>query len=532
MAVCTTEITPTDMRAPAGGARRAHPRLALGFGPPPWLCPLLACSVAWLAFRIVFFVGLVGSDDLYLLRYAALWDRAPANGWEARLVGNLLTWVCLKAFGFSETAAVLPSILASFALLATVVAYCVRQVGERAGYWAGLAVAALPLDVEMATQVSPHTLMSAWMAVGTVALIAGAGSRRWRYVSAICLPLGVVTHLAGVYYVAALLAAALVLDRHRYGRAAVTVVLGGVLFVLADMVLFQLMFGDPLLRFRLCAGAAAEGRSITPLTPDGSLNLTFLWWPIIHLWFSKPFGLLLLVVLGLGSWNWRSLDTGMRVLLLTTTLTWLWISYGSIVPWDYRPFERMMRYLQPASFAIVVLFATLVAGTRHARFGFAVGGPALAVCVVNLLAGGSWDQSVPTSRELLRYAQRHPDVPYVTDHRTLNEMFVIAGMRATANVSTTADVEPWKLFDRAASPEKAGNTPPCDAVLVNPLNSARSNAFQEFVATHAGPVQFETAPVYRTLCRILPPLKRYSWAVKRPPARVLACQAGAPQQMD
>ena len=88
----------TGPHAPYGDSKRRSNRAR-------WICVFALCFVVWLTMRMVFFVGVTGSDDMYYLRYAALWDRTLTDHWEARLLGNALTAVSLRLFGLTEVAA-------------------------------------------------------------------------------------------------------------------------------------------------------------------------------------------------------------------------------------------------------------------------------------------------------------------------------------------------------------------------------------------------------------------------------------------
>ncbi|MHC4697674.1 MAG: hypothetical protein ACYTFA_13130, partial [Planctomycetota bacterium] len=189
-----------------------HGGAALGHATRRWLVLLVLCLALWALMRIVFFVGVAGSDDMYYMRYAALWDRAPVNHWEARLLGNALTASAMTAFGRTEAAAVLPSFAASLAVLGCVLYWCRKYGTYRQACWAGVFLAVLPIDVEMASTISPHTIMAAMLGVGTLAFLREPSSAVSRIVAAVLISLGVITHFAGIYYVAALVLAALCVD--------------------------------------------------------------------------------------------------------------------------------------------------------------------------------------------------------------------------------------------------------------------------------------------------------------------------------
>lgn len=496
--------------------------------PSGWIAVAATCLVVWLLMRVLFFVGITGSDDLYVLRYAMLWDRIPVNGWETRLLSNAMTAASIRLFGYSELASALPSLAASLTILVCVLAYCRRYGNVRSAWWAGLLVAVLPLDVDMATSVSSHTIMSAWMAVGTLAFLRAPESKRAGYLGALCLSMGLVTHLAGVYYVASLVIASLWIDRRRYGIPTVTTALACVVVVATDLAVFSIAFDDPLLRFRLSLGAMATEQPIMPKV-NGTFNLAFVLWPIRNALYSKAFGLTLVVVLIGGWWSRRRLDPSARILLITVTLVWVWMSFGSSVPWVYRPFERIMRYLQPASLALAVLFASVVTIHPGRRLPRVVGPAVLAACVLNLLGSGTWDQNVHVSKELLAYVRCHPQMNFVTDYHTLNEMYVANGVRTIPNVATTDDVKPSRLLDSRAARLSADEVGACDAILVNPLNVDRTPAFTEVILKHGDRLRYETQPTYRRICWLAPWLRNQPWGLRKPPARVLDCvPSGAP----
>ncbi len=526
--------------------------------------------------RTLFFGGIAGSDDMYYMRFAAEWGRAPVSNWEARLLGNGLTAASMALFGRSEIAAVLPSLAASLAILGSVLYWCrwgarspcgekslAHPSGQssalRQALWGGLLVAVLPLDVDMGTTISPHTIMAALMVVGTVAFLKAPHSRPAAFIGPIFLSLGVVTHFTGVYYVASLAGAALIVDRRRYLSPVVATIIVGVVVLAADVGVFHLAFDDAFLRLRTCFAETHFIKPIMPHTADGAFNPEYLIWPIRNLLFSKALGVALVVVLIAGLWSYRRLEPTGRILTATMALYWLWISFGSEVPWSYVPFDRISRFLQPLTFAVAVVFASVVATSsrriancelrspkeskqrsqrllpyfRRSLFMIrysarrslspAVGGVVLAVCVLNLLGSGSWGQNVHISRELLAYAGQHPQRMFVTDYHTLNEMYMVGGLTTLPNVATTDDVRPSKLLDHSARRIPATDLAKCDDILVNPLNLGRTPAFEKHMRGRVGRLRFETPASYRMICDLLPPLRRYPWSVRKPPARVFEC---------
>ena len=492
---------------------------------------LVVCAAVWAVVRAIFFTGLAGSDDLHYLRFAAMWDRAPANHWEARLLGNALTWLALVLFGRSEPAAVLPSLIASLTLLGCALYASHRYVGHRAAWWAGLLVALLPIDVYLSTTISPFTIMTALMSVGTLALLDAPNSKRARILAAACLSLGVIAHLSGVYYVAALLGTALCLDRRRYLGVAISTITALVIVATLDVAVFHFVFDDAFGRFRVCLADTGDRNPIMPTTPDGRVNPRFVTLPVLMLIFSKAFGISLLATLVAGAVMYRRLSHPLRLLWLSAVVLWLWMSYGSQIPWAYRPFWRMSRFLHPLTLAVAVLFgATLGARFMFRRPGIEflrrrVFGPAvLGICLLNLLGSGSWGQNVKISRELLDYVTANPSKRFLTDYRTLNEMYLLGGVSHLPYVAA-GPTNRSRLLDRDATIAQQPHPLDFDEILINPLNLRRTPAFANFVEINSGELRLETTPAYRPICELFRPLRRFAWAVRKPSARVVSFEA-------
>ena len=81
---------------------------------------LALCVAAWLAVTVFYWIGYVGTDDLFYARYAYLFHRAPINWWEFRIPAILAIRGSFLAFGPTEFAACLPSLLASLAIAGSV----------------------------------------------------------------------------------------------------------------------------------------------------------------------------------------------------------------------------------------------------------------------------------------------------------------------------------------------------------------------------------------------------------------------------
>lgn len=487
-----------------------------------WLAVIVGCTALWLAMRVVFFLGLEGSDDLFHVRYAALLNHAPINHWEARLIANGLIAAAIRLFGQTEWAAVLPCMLAPLVVQFTVYYACWRYATVRHAAWAGLIAAVAPVNVNLATVVSAYPIMAALMMVGTFALGEAPTSRRARWVAACALATGCIVHLYGVYYLALLSLAAMVVNRRRFFQPLMGVCLACIVAFACDMMAFYVLTGNPLGRVHILAG--------THLGSDDAcgypaFDLVFVLQPLAEFLFNRSFGLAAVVAAVYGIMRYRRLDASMRLLLVSSALFWLFLYYGSQVPWQYRPIWRYPRYHHPETLTVAVFCAAALVEWRP-RLGRLAPLLVPASCVLILTCAGDWGQSTRISRDLLAYVQQHPQSRFVTDFHTANEMYILAGLRTPANIVTTGTCRKSYLLDRDLPRMAARDLQPTDRILVNPLN-ARAERAADFAAWLAAlPPAWqsvhESPPAYRDICTLLPPLKALPWAVRRPASKVLA----------
>lgn len=489
---------------------------------------IVICTLAWALMRYVFFTGIAGSDDIHYIRFAAMWDRVPVNHWEARLLGNALTGISMWLFGRSELAFALPSLAASLTILVCAMYAAHRYAGNSAVWWSGLLAAVLPIDVYLATTVSPFIIMTAFLSVGTLAYLNASQSKVSRIIAAVSLALGVVTHLSGIYYVAALAVAGLWLDRRRYAGVIAMTIVAGLVVIAIDVGIFHFLYDDAFVRYRICLADIGDRNPIMPITFDGTINTKFITWPVFLLLFSKAFGVSLSVTLLAAGLAYRRLPHALRLVWIMSSILWLWTSYGSQIPWAYQPFWRMSRFLHPLTLAMTLMFGATITAYPALRtyapnfLRTRVLGPfVVMVCLLNLLASGSWGQNARISRELLDYARAHPDTRFLTDYHTLNEMHILNDVQSLPNVATFGDAIRFRILDPGAPFASPNDLSDYDEILINPLNLEKTPAFTKLVESSGGELRFETEPAYRPICRLLPPLRRFTWAVRKPPARVV-----------
>ena len=391
-------------------------------------------ALLWLLVTALCWVGYTGEDDLFYARYAYLFHRPPIVWWEFRMPAILAIRGSFLVFGPTEFAAAFPSLVASLAIMASV-AWIVGW--PRTLTWqsqsAMVLAALIPIDVSFRSYPSANQIAAGLMALGSVCML--KGGRRVPVIGAALLALAFMTHEISFFYVALFCATLLAFDWRRFFRPVVwCVALSGALAV-AEAATYAVVLHDPLARWK--TSAATTTTVEIGSDPDvGIQGVRFFLWPIQNLIISKQFGIDLLVLLVAGTVAWRRLTRDHKALLVATFAVFLWFGYGSQVPWAYKPLYREYHYYNCLTLGIVALLPLAVgfALSHRPRLAQSIVGAAIAVHVLSLAATGRWGANVKVSRELLQYAQSHPDQHFVTDVNTMNQMYTLNAFRLPDNI--------------------------------------------------------------------------------------------------
>lgn len=489
----------------------------------PTVAAFLLLFAVWCLMRFGFAVGYAGSDDLHHIRFAASWDRAPANHWESRLLANAIIGASFHALGRSEFGALLPAAIASLVTGVLVVGVAWRWLGAGPALIAASLLAVLPIDVESATSVSAFPPMFACLTAGTILLLEHPDEGRRRWAGAALVAVAVLFHYGALVYAAGLVIGGwLALRRRWFWPAGAIICAIGVALAL-EATVFLTAYSDPTLGFRAAAAQQSSENPDVPLFINASINPAFLAWPIAQGLYSKAFGPLLVIAVAMIVVQRRTLPRPLLAVVIVACVQWLWTSYGSQVPWEYKPFWRMTRFWLPVAPAAVLVCA---AGYRKYPRRAVVACGVVAVCsVVNLAASGPWGQSVAASRELLARAETAEASRFVVDRHTANEMFVLNGCQPVARLCTTEGAEPWKLFDRDIPRLGLSDLRSGDVLLVNPINLQCEPAFRRWVSDFDHRSLWVGESELRSIVRVVPWLRESSWAVRRPPSSMLAWSA-------
>jgi hypothetical protein len=486
-----------------------------------WRCclALLVAVACWLAITRYFWVGYAGADDLFYARYAFLFHREPINWWESRLPAILAMRTAFFWFGPSEFAAALPTLIAAFAGTAAIAWYVrwPQHLNWQTNATVLLAIT-LPLDATFRTVPGAAYMAAGLLTVGSVCIL--KGGRFVATAGCACFAAAISTHELSVFYVAIFLGTALALDQRRFLRSVLVSILLALTALGAQSAYYAIKFGDPLLRFRL---ATAESANVSGLfDPDTRMRgIEFLLWPLKTIVFSKVFACDLLVVFVLGAACWRKLLLDQRIMLISGFLTWLYLGYGTKIPWAYKPLARMYHFYGPLALSVALLLPVCIdhlarRWSRHRRYAITAVAAIVALHLACLAAGGRWGQDVKVSKSLLDFASNHPASTFLTDVATMNQMYVLNGFRLPLNiVCRNGPVVERNLLVNKEPPNPAaphGVTFPdraVDGVLLNLSGAFRDDGdFMRFLAEHSGRRERIVPARYKPLFEVAPSFLR------------------------
>ena len=494
---------------------------------------LALCVAAWLAVTVFYWIGYVGTDDLFYARYAYLFHRAPINWWEFRIPAILAIRGSFLAFGPTEFAACLPSLLASLAIAGSVawfLGWPQRITWESTA--SIVLVAVLPIDAAFRSLPSANQIAAGLLAVGTVCILKRSGAAA--VIGACLLSLAVITHEVSFFYVAIFCVTALLFDPRRYWRPVACCVVFSALLFAAEAAAYRMWLGDAFARYRTAANTTA--RLELGVDPDTGLSgVRFFLWPLQNLVLGKSFGFDLLALLAAGAAAWRLLSREQRIVWVTIFAVFLWLGYGSQVPWAYKPFYRQAQYYTCLTFGVAALLPLAVSlAVQNASAARVVIGAAIAVHVATLAVTGGWGMNVDVSRGLLAYARQHPQDRFVTDVNTMNEMYVVNGFRLPENVICLEGNATKRLLvnkEPAGAPLYHFPQDRVDAILLNlerPKVQGFEREFRTYLQSHQGTHTTVVPARQRLLLRSMP-LSAGGEVVALAPARSTARRAaGAP----
>jgi hypothetical protein len=481
----------------------------------------------WLLLRVVFFEGLWGFDDLHHVNFALNPNEHPQNHWEARLLFNGLIALSINVFGFAEWVLAVPGMFGSLIFIIATW-WTARSLWDNStGLLAGVMACFLVLDITHTTYPAANSLANGLCALGT-GMVVATEKRSSFLLGGLLLGLSIFVHMAMLFFVVILSATLIISDwpRFEWQKGLILLTTALVCFLGLNLSTYAILTGDPLYQFSIVAKTHLPNQnfSISLWLPGGEINPAWVRWPFVNFIFSKAFGMLISIPVGLALINWSRLEHSMRFMVLTIVFYWAYVCFGSQHPFRFLPLDHDTRYWYPLALPACILIAGVVMQYyRKNILRYVVTALLLGMNVFLLISSGSWGQNVEISKELLRFAETHPNRIFVTDSHTYNEMFILLGGHKPKNVGLLAESK--TLFDDLDSSILCSTDDPELRVLYNPLQNWRKH-IQPYLNSVSNFERQEIAPNrYRTIAYLLPTAlrERYPLLIRKP-----AAQLGSP----
>lgn len=484
------------------------------------LVPVLA---VWALLRFVLFQGLEGYDDISYVRYATHLGH-PRDVFEVRLFFNLLLAVSIRIFGQNEFAYAVPTLTASLALVVLAWSVTRRFSDDRTAGFAALLVACLGLDVNNSTVPMANVVAAAFAGAGVLYAISPP-TRRSVLLTGVFMGLAVNVHMATAFFFGPFLLtyAAFGEPGHRIRRASLMLAACIITFALTEACLGYWLGGSPLIRFRRVEQThlSVQYYHLSPFLEDGSWNPEWFIWPAKAFLFTKELGLVLLIAAAGAVILRKKLDRRVRFLAVILLFGWSYINFGTQVPHRYQPIGHQPRYWYPLIVPLAAVFAAATAAISHDRLRTFVRVAGLVPLPLLMLLSGAWGQNVEISRELLSFAQQHPQVQFATDVYTWEEIEVLTAFDPPSNICVIAAPEGSAPYDHAESQCGACTDDGRQFVLlVNPLHADRRRAegFRK-IAERCLPQEAISDPQLRPIAVLLPKsVQSHPRWQRRPPA--------------
>jgi 4-amino-4-deoxy-L-arabinose transferase-like glycosyltransferase len=253
------------------------------------LCFLLICAAI---LRVIFFNGFFGSDDaVYLGRSLEIannvWTSANYNG-SLRYGYNIPAGFFIWMFGLNVFTANLWSLLCSLIEVIAVYYFATTYIGKRAGVFAGLIAATLPLHVALATR----TVIACFLTLSFVLLASAEQHRKVSLYFLAGLAMGMVFWVKELAAVTLFAFMTYPLFARRFDVKWFWIVAGGVTMLVAHLTLMFIIAGDPLHLFKTVLGQISTNFIAAEIGEDGPFYyFRYLFGDIKHTWIIAYFAL-------------------------------------------------------------------------------------------------------------------------------------------------------------------------------------------------------------------------------------------------
>ncbi|HXH84023.1 MAG TPA: glycosyltransferase family 39 protein [Candidatus Tectomicrobia bacterium] len=227
---------------------------------------IVAIAVLAGALRLLFFTGFFGSDDVNAARSALDVARGhwPVTDYvvSQRYGIFLPTALVIRLFGFTEFSVTLWAWLCSVGEVVVACAFACRAWGPTAGLTTGILLATLPLHVHTGGQPTGDAPLAFFITLSLVLFYVAEtrGGRGWYFAAGLAAGATFwIKEVATIWVGVFVLHAAVV---GRWNRRWLLVAAGFAVMVLASMLLFLVIAGDPLHYFKVVMKRRQDGRML------------------------------------------------------------------------------------------------------------------------------------------------------------------------------------------------------------------------------------------------------------------------------
>lgn len=409
----------------------------------PWLFGILLIATA---LRLIFFHGMMGSDDLVYFTRAAeiasgVWSSADYNG-SLRYGFNIPAGLSLYLFGANVFAANLFSLLCSLGEIVLVGYYARRYWGARAGLFAALILSVIPLHVAAATSIHTDPIAAFFITASFVAFwrATESGSRLGFFATGLLVGFVFWVKELIIVYVAVFLLYALI--ERRWDWRWLYVLLGGLVMLAGHLVLMWAIAGDPFHGFKVYfmqidrdfVGGAKESGAF--------YYFRYMFLDFRHTWLVPYLALAGVAGILLRRTARQSADNRFLLVWLAGLLALFSFTPISMAPFQF--ITKQSNYLNLFFAPLAVAAAVFFAGRSRA---WTV--PILAVTIaggVALAALGQQDlrKFVANSKAVARFAAEHPDAVIYgsVNNRNVASFYALLQPEPAGRVELLRDLKP------------------------------------------------------------------------------------------
>ena len=403
----------------------------------------LISALFFIFFRMVFFTGIEGSDDLqyaniahamstgdYSLAFPTK-EQTPSYGPHFSMRYGILFPLALtfSLLGVSEFTATLPSLIYSLGMVLLAYYTGRRFFNTQVGLIAACLIAFLPLEVLLSTSVSVDSAVAFWLSLSIILILRDHGSDSppsWRpyLLAGVCWGIGFVTKVISVLLFPAILVLAL-FDHPKRRLFYTYICIGFVLVEGTELLIYLLGTGDPLTRYHVV-------RSVTTNFMMESLQEKNLWYrlfveyplQLFHPGKSHYFSLfpLLTAVFLIAQRSVLRANPATRNMAIWWGIGLMAVNFAPSQLWPYLPaLEPYSRHIAFISIPLVVLLGCLLNRYSY-RFLF--------VCLTFLVVVALFHMTLIyanhvkgpgvayNDREVSRFLKTQTERPIFTDQRT------------------------------------------------------------------------------------------------------------------